>query len=70
MERSFSLRKGDIVTAVDSHGCQRRAVVSRADDVSDYWGISAFAEATLIFINEPSAEGVPDPELSGCAPHQ
>lgn len=66
----FSLRKGDIVTLTDAHGCPRRAVVSRADDVSDYWGISAFAEATLIFINEPSAEAVPDPELSGGAPHK
>ena len=70
MERNFSLRKGDIVTVTDAQGCPRRAVVSEAHDASGYWGVSAFAEATLIFINEPSAEGVSDPELSGCAPHQ
>jgi len=66
----FSLRKGDIVTVVDSHGCQRRAVVAKAFDSSTYWGIYKFDETTLIFINEPFAEAVPDPELSGCAPHQ
>lgn len=66
----FSLRKGDIVTVVDSHGCQRRAVVLEALDSSTYWGTCEFRETRLIFINEPSAEGVPDPELSGCAPHQ
>ena len=66
----FSLRKGDIVTVTDAQGCSRRAVVAEAFDSSTYWGISEFEETKLIFINEPSAEAVPDPELSGCAPHQ
>lgn len=66
----FSLRKGDIVTVTDAQGCPRRAVVSKAHDASEYWGISVFDEASLIFINESPAESSPDPELSGCAPHQ
>lgn len=60
----FSLRKGDIVTVTDAQGCPRRAVVSEAHDASGHWGVSVFDEASLIFINEPSAESAPDPDLS------